>query len=205
MKSILTGSLVTLAIATAAMPVAALPDQAVGEVLLWSRKHLLISPLGFAVKLQTVEPDLVSVSRCQNTQLSFSVWAQQEKGRSWCDPRGCIAFLAAKVTQELLDYRRIDNDVRFERNNPAGLSIVEQVYGPRIVKDFQQSQLVYQGKKNPISVYGGKLYGYTGTSFVSHGNQEYAAQLKVVPLNQLNTEIQTQKLSESSLKTYTRE
>lgn len=103
MKHITIGFLALLATSTVTMPALGLPGQLVRDVVLWSREHALISPLGFAIKLQTVEPDLHSVSKCRDTELSFSVWAEGGS-RSWCDERGCLTFPGAKITRELLDY-----------------------------------------------------------------------------------------------------
>lgn len=202
MKPILTGFLITLAASTEAMPASALPGQLVGDVLLWSRGHALISPLGFAIKLQSDEPDLNSVSKCKGAQLGFSVWAEVVS-QPWCDQRGCLTAPGAKVRQELLDYRHSRDDLKFERDNSAGLDLIQQVYGPSIATDFQTSKFVYRGDRGyPLHFYQGKRYGYTSTSYVSGRSQEdpkeYVTQLKLVPLTLLNREIQGQKLFEKN-------
>lgn len=170
--------------ACVALPAAALPGQNAQEVMRWTVQHPLITALMPALKLQTAEPDLMSTSKCLGNELSFAVWA----------PKGL-------VLRELVDYRSSDPSFNFDPKNSAGVNLIRQVYDSTIAQDFTSSTLIYQSNnKTPgVSFYRGKRYGYITDHFRdrsregSSTQQRNVSQLTVVPLSQLDNEIQLNK------------
>ncbi|MEH2143393.1 hypothetical protein [Nostoc sp.] len=165
------------------LPAAALPEQDAETVIQWSDDHQLIAFLMPSIKLQAAEPDLSSTSKCLGKELSFAVWA----------PNGL-------VIREMIDYRSSDISFNFEPNNSAGINLIRQVYDSAIAQDFASSTLIYQRNDNTPrpSFYRGKRYGYITQHFLDrrHENrtqQRAASQLIVVPLDQLENEIQRDK------------
>lgn len=174
--------------ACVALPAAALPGQNVEEVIRWSDQHPLITRLMPALKLQTAEPDLMSTSKCMGNELSLAVYA----------PKGL-------VNRELVDYRSSDPSLSFDPKNSAGVNLIRQVYDSAIAQDFTSSTLAYQSSnKTPeTSFYRGKRYGYITDHFrdrsrENRDRQRTVSQLIVVPLNQLDNEIQLDKNQDHS-------
>lgn len=169
--------------ACAALPAVALPGQNAEEVARWTVQHPLITALMPALKLQTVEPDLMSASKCMGRELGFAVWA----------PKGL-------VLKELVDYRSSDPSFDFNPKNSAGVNLIRQVYDSTIAQDLAASSLVYQGTGKTLGrrFYKGRHFGYITQHFRDRsreGNtqQRDVAQLIVVPLSQLDNEIQIDK------------
>lgn len=167
------------------LPAAALPGQTGGEVIQWSHDHPLIAGLQISIKLQTVEPDLSSTSKCLGNELSFAVWA----------PNGL-------VSRELVGYRSSNKTFNFEPKNSAGINLIRQVYDSKIAQDFVSSTLIYQKNKNPLarSFYRGRRYGYIVIHFRDQRERrsQYVSQLTVVPLSQLKNEVEIEKKAPSN-------
>lgn len=183
--SFLVGLICTLS-ACVAPPAAALPGQNAGEVLQWSYNHPLIAGLKPSIKLQTAEPDFDSTSKCLGNELSFAVWTPDKK----------------LVIRELIDYRSNDTSFNFDPKNSAGINLIRQVYDSAIAQDFASSTLVHHKKDNTNrpSFYRGRRYGYIIDHFLDRSRedktpQRAASQLTVVPLNQLENEIERGKKS----------
>lgn len=165
------------------LPAAALPGQDAQTVILWSHDHQLITGLMPSFKLQTAEPDFHSTSKCLGNELSFAVWS----------PNGL-------VSRELVDYRSNDMSFNFDPKNSAGINLIQQVYNSVIAQDFASSTLIYQRNDNTLrpSFYLGRHYGYI-TQHFRHRRREdttqqrAVSQLTVVPLDQLENEIQLDK------------
>ncbi|MEH2182116.1 MAG: hypothetical protein V7K56_24075 [Nostoc sp.] len=165
------------------LPAAALPGQDVETVIRWSDNHQLIAFLMPSIKLQTVEPDLYSTSKCLGKELSFAVWA----------PNGL-------VIRETVDYRSSDTSFNFDPKNSAGINLIRQVYDSAIAQDFVSSTLIYHRNDNTLkpSFYRGRRYGYITEHFLDRSRQDITqqrtvSQLTVVPLGQLENEIQRDK------------
>ncbi len=167
------------------LPAAALPGQDGGEVIQWSQEHPLIAGLQISIKLQTVEPDLSSTSKCLGNELSFAVWV----------PNGL-------VSRELVGYRSSNKTFNFEPKNSAGINLIRQVYDSKIAQDFVSSTLIYQKNNNPLarSFYRGRRYGYIVIHFrdLRERKSQYVSQLTVVPLSQLKNEIEVEKKAPSN-------
>ncbi|PSB26562.1 hypothetical protein [Chlorogloea sp. CCALA 695] len=167
------------------LPAAALPGQTGGEVIQWSQDHPLIAGLQISIKLQTVEPDLSSTSKCLGNELSFAVWV----------PNGL-------VSRELVGYRSSNKTFNFEPKNSAGINLIRQVYDSKIAQDFVSSTLIYQKNNNPLarSFYRGRRYGYIVIHFLDlrERRSQYVSQLTVVPLSQLKNEIEVEKKAPSN-------
>ena len=180
--SILVGLTCALS-ARVALPATALPGQNAEEVMRWSDQHPLIAALMPSLKLQTAEPDLFSTSKCTGHELSFAVWS----------PKGL-------VLRELVDYRSSDPSFDFSRKNSAGVNLIQQVYDSAIAQDFAASSLVYQGTSKTLrpSFYKGRRFGYITEHFLNRSREGFSqkpnvSQLTLVPLSQLDNEIQLNK------------
>ncbi|MEH2312046.1 MAG: hypothetical protein V7K35_11730 [Nostoc sp.] len=165
------------------LPAVALPGQDVETVIRWSDDHQLIAFLMPSIKLQAGEPDLFSTSKCLGKELSFDVWA----------PNGL-------VIQEMIDYRSNDTSFNFDPNNSAGINLIRQVYDSAIAQDFASSTLIYQRNDDTprSSFYRGKRYGYITEHFLDRRRQNITqqravSQLTLMPLGQLENEIQLDK------------
>ncbi|MEH2392574.1 MAG: hypothetical protein V7K21_13275 [Nostoc sp.] len=165
------------------LPAVALPGQDAETVMRWSHDHQLIAFLMPSIKLQAGEPDLFSTSKCLCKELSFDVWA----------PNGL-------VIQEMIDYRSSDTSFNFDPNNSAGINLIRQVYDSAIAQDFSSSTLIYKRNDNTPrpSFYRGKRYGYITLHFLDRRRQNITqqravSQLTLVPLGQLENEIQLDK------------
>lgn len=173
------------ALSACVAPAAALPGQNAGEVMAWSDRHPLITRLMPGIKLQTAEPELTSTSKCQGHELSFAVWA----------PKGL-------VTRELVDYRTSDPSFDFDPKNSAGVNLIRQVYDSAVAQDFASSTLTDQRNINTVRsrYYRGSRYGYLTQHFrdrhhADRTHQRAAPQLIIVPLSQLENEVQLNKKS----------
>ncbi|WP_334723800.1 hypothetical protein [Nostoc sp.] len=164
------------------LPAVALPGQDAETVMRWSDDHQLIAFLMPSIKLQTAEPDLSSTSKCLGNELSFAVWV----------PNGL-------VIREMIDYRSSDTSFNFDPNNSGGINLIRQVYDSAIAQDFASSTLIYQRNDNTPrpSFYRGKRYGYITQHFLDRRQnitqQRAVSQLTLVPLGQLENEIQLDK------------
>ncbi|MEH2277240.1 MAG: hypothetical protein V7K40_21240 [Nostoc sp.] len=165
------------------LPAVALPGQDAETVMRWSDDHQLIAFLMPSIKLQAGEPDLFSTSKCLGKELSFAVWA----------PNGL-------VIREMIDYRSSDTSFNFDPNNSAGINLIRQVYDSAIAQDFASSTLIYKRNDNTLrpSFYRGKRYGYITEHFLDRRYQNITqqrgvSQLTLVPLGQLENEIQLDK------------
>ncbi|MBW4541755.1 MAG: phycobilisome linker polypeptide [Myxacorys chilensis ATA2-1-KO14] len=179
-SSFLAGLICALS-ACVTLPAAALPEQGAGEVLQWSYSHPLIAGLKPSIKLQTVEPDFDSTSKCQGNELSFAVWAPDKQ----------------LVIRELIDYRSSNTSFDFDPKNSAGINLIRQVYDSAIAQDFASSTPIAQRNINTdrSRYYRGKRYGYLTRQFRDRGREDKAqhrtaSQVEVVPLSRLNDEIQ---------------
>ena len=164
------------------LPAVALPGQDAETVMRWSDDHQLIAFLMPSIKLQAAEPDLSSTSKCLGNELSFAVWV----------PNGL-------VIREMIDYRSSDTSFNFDPNNSGGINLIRQVYDSAIAQDFASSTLIYQRNDNTPrpSFYRGKRYGYITQHFLGRRQnitqQRAVSQLTLVPLGQLENEIQLDK------------
>ncbi|MEH2424076.1 MAG: hypothetical protein V7K48_25170 [Nostoc sp.] len=100
----------------------------------------------------------------------------------------------------MIDYRSSDMFFNFDPNNSAGINLIRQVYDSAIAQDFASSTLIYQRNDNTLrpSFYRGSRYGYITEHFLDRRHQyrtqqRTVSQLTLVPLGQLENEIQRDK------------
>lgn len=104
------------------------------------------------------------------------------------------------VNRETVGYRSSDTSFNFDPKNSAGINLIRQVYDSVLAQDFASSTLIYQGKDKTLrpSFYQGSRYGYITEHFLERRRQDRTpqrtvSQLTVVPLSQLENEIQRDK------------
>lgn len=155
-------------------PAQAIPGDSVQTVKNWVKQHSGLSPLMRGVAELSGLPFYTSEAKLPNGTIVFSMSPDRQD----------------KISQkETIALRTVQPFAGFTRQN---LNVIQQIYGGSIATDFRASQFVAQVNYNSVEnrYYRGKQFAYRTTAFKEANEGQKFYHFTVMPLNDLNAEIQ---------------